>query len=66
MTVKCEVCDSEKIIPDVRVVDQGEYSDGNLNVIVMGDPEAMIFKDRLYGKKPSPTCAEIAAISNCA
>ncbi len=58
MTSTCEVCGSDKIIPNVRVVDQGEYSDGNLSLVVLGNPDAVIFQDRHYGKITAHVCGE--------
>jgi hypothetical protein len=62
MATKCEVCGSEKIIPNVRVVDQGQYSDGQLKLVVFGEPDALIFKDKLYGKVAAHVCGECGHI----
>jgi rubrerythrin len=45
----CRACGSTKIIPNVYVLDQGKGSDGYLQVVVYGEPQALIFKDRVYG-----------------
>lgn len=45
----CRACGSTKMIPNVYVLDQGKGSDGYLQVVVYGDPQALIFKDRVYG-----------------
>lgn len=55
---RCEKCGSEKIIPDVMLVDQGQGSDGALKVVVFGNPEALLFKDRRYGKVQADICGE--------
>ncbi len=55
---QCPRCGSSKLIPDVRVVDQGQASDGHLKVVVYGDPGALIMKDRLYGKLKADICGE--------
>jgi hypothetical protein len=52
----CSRCGSDKIIPDARVLDQGRNSDGQLYMMVYGDPEALIFKDRLYGRLSAAIC----------
>lgn len=41
----CPKCQSEKVIPTVRVDDQGQYSSGLLRVAVDQDPNAFIFND---------------------
>ena len=52
----CRACGSTRIIPDVEVLDQGEGSDGHLQVVVCGDPHALIFKDRVYGRLRARVC----------
>jgi hypothetical protein len=52
----CSRCGSEKIIRDARLRDQGQYSDGKGYVVVDGDPEAWILKDRLYGRLSVDIC----------
>ena len=46
---KCMNCDSDKIIPSVRIYDQGEHSSGDLELVVQGDPDAMFFKESHWG-----------------
>ncbi len=55
---QCAKCGSTKIIPKVRVLDQGQHSNGDLQVVVYGNPEALVFKDRLYGKLTADICGE--------
>ena len=55
MTNKCPKCGSSKIIPDAQVLDQGQYSDGHLKVVVAEDPDALLFK----GKKRTPLRARV-------
>lgn len=59
MTTTCEKCGSDKMIPDVKVVDRG---DGNakweLQVVIDGNPQAILFKDRLYGVLKAHICGE--------
>jgi hypothetical protein len=54
----CEVCGSEKIIPEVRILDQGEYSNGRLQVMICGNPNAFLFKDKLMGELKAHVCGE--------
>ncbi len=56
MILTCGVCGSDKIIPEVRIGDQGQYSDGKLKVEICGTPNAMIFKDRLHGELKAYIC----------
>lgn len=46
---RCPACGSHRIIPDVWILDQGRGSDGMLQLGIFGDPDALIFKDRVYG-----------------
>jgi hypothetical protein len=55
---ECPRCGSTKIIPGVTILDQGEGSDGKLQVVMFGSPEALIFKDRLYGELNADICGE--------
>lgn len=54
----CRACGSRKIIPNVQVLDQGDNSDGCLQVVFYGDPQALIFKDRMYGQLRAWICGE--------
>ena len=56
MKSTCDVCGSDKIIPGVRILDQGQYSDGMLKVEICGSPDAVIFKDRLHGELKAYIC----------
>lgn len=54
MDERCLKCGSDKVIPLVGVVDQGEYSDGRLKALVgYTNPEAWLFK--------GPVCANLRA-----
>ena len=55
---RCPKCGSSKIIPNTRILDQGNYSDGKLQVMVDGDPEALIFKNRLYDRLAADICGD--------
>ena len=53
---QCAKCGSTKIIPQARVLDQRQHSSGDLQLVVYGNPEALIFKDRLYGTLTADIC----------
>jgi hypothetical protein len=46
---RCMNCQSDKVIPSVRISDQGEHSSGDLELVVQGDPDAMFFKESHWG-----------------
>jgi hypothetical protein len=56
--LRCPKCGSTKIIPGIKVSDQGEYSDGTLRVVVEGNPNALLFKDRRYGRFYADICGQ--------
>jgi len=58
----CPRCGSQRTIPDVTVVDQGDSSDGILKTVVVGNPDALIFKNRLYGEIKADICGECGHI----
>ena len=59
MPSKCSKCGSEKIIPLVHVVDQGQYSDGTLKALIgYSNPEAWVFKGPVYAKLKANICGE--------
>jgi hypothetical protein len=55
---ECPKCGSTKLVLDVRILDQGQYSDGSLKVAVDGDPCALIFKDRLCSRLTADICGQ--------
>jgi hypothetical protein len=55
----CAACGSSKIIPNAKILDDGQYhTRGELCVVVLGDPDALIFKDRHYGTLTATICSE--------
>lgn len=58
----CPKCGSKKIIPRTRVRDQGQYSNGHLQVVVCGDPNALLFKDRLLEDIIADVCGDCGFI----
>ena len=59
---RCIKCRSSKIIPDVTVCDQGQNSDGKLKVVLFGNPDALVFKDRRYGEVKADICGDCGHI----
>jgi predicted nucleic-acid-binding Zn-ribbon protein len=59
MDPKCIKCGSAKIIPLVKMIDQGEASDGSLKALVAyTNPEAWVFKRAIYAKLNANICGE--------
>jgi hypothetical protein len=58
LALRCNLCGSTKIVPSVRIVDQGERSSGKLELVVFGSPDAIIFKDRRWGEITADICGE--------
>jgi hypothetical protein len=54
----CPRCGSENIIPNASILGRVGYSDGRISIVVDGDPDAMIFKDRLYDQLTADVCGE--------
>lgn len=55
---QCPRCQSDKIMRGITVQDQGQGSKGALQVVVLGNPKALIFKDRLYGELRADICGD--------
>lgn len=58
MKQTCEICGSNHIIPEVHILDQGQYSNGKLQVMVCGNPDALVFKDTLKSELKAHVCGE--------
>lgn len=57
MNKNCEKCGSDKIIPQAKVIDRGDYSvQGDLTVAVDENPEAFIFKQRTDSTVTAKVC----------
>jgi hypothetical protein len=54
----CPRCGSSKMMFGVTVQDQGDNSDGRLQMVVFGAPSALIFKDRLFGELTADICGD--------
>jgi ribosomal protein S27AE len=55
---KCMKCGSTKIIPNVQIQDQGQYSDGHLKVVIAEDPKALFFKNNRLTRLKAQICGE--------
>jgi hypothetical protein len=60
--LRCTTCGSTKVVPNVAVMDQGKYSSGNLQLVVYGSPEALIFKDSRWGEITADICGECGRV----
>lgn len=58
----CPRCGSTKLIRDVSVGDQGGSSDETLEIVVFGNPEALLFKNRLTGEIRADICGSCGHI----
>jgi hypothetical protein len=59
MDTKCAKCGSEKVIPLVDIIDQGQHSDGKLQACVgYTNPEAWLFKGGVYAQLRATICGE--------
>ena len=59
---ECPRCGSTKLIHDVTTADQGQGSDGKLNAVVFGNPQALFFKNRLFGEIRADICGSCGHI----
>jgi predicted nucleic-acid-binding Zn-ribbon protein len=56
---ECPNCGCRKIIMNAKILDRGENDlHRELCVVVEGDPQAFIFKDRSYGVMTACICAD--------
>ena len=54
----CAKCGSERVIPSVGIVDQGQYSDGGLKAEIIGNPCALFFRNQMFGKIRADICGQ--------
>jgi len=50
----CPKCGSSKIIPNARLLEHDRF--GEIQIVVYGNPEALLFKDRHYGRLTADIC----------
>ncbi len=55
---RCPTCGSTKLIPDTWILDQGQGSDHQLYAVVLGNPDALVFKERVYGALTADICGD--------
>ena len=59
MDERCAKCGSTKMIPLIKVMDQGQHSDGRLKAhIGYTNPEAWLFKGAIFAKLSATICGE--------
>ena len=59
----CEKCGSDKIIPEVNVFDQGDYSvEGQLNIGLEENPDAFFFRKSFRTALAAKVCGECGFI----
>lgn len=59
MGEQCMKCGSEKLIPQLSVVDQGQHSDGTLKAnIGYTNPDAWIFKGPILSQLKATICGD--------
>lgn len=59
MAERCAKCSSDKIIPFVGIMDQGQYSDGRLKAhVAYTNPDAWLFKGPVFAKLSATICGE--------
>ena len=56
--ISCSKCGSSKIIPRVEILDQSEGKTGRITCMVVGNPNALIFRDRMYGEIRADICGD--------
>jgi hypothetical protein len=56
MTLTCARCGSPHVIPDAQIYDQGQYSNHDLQVVVAREPDALIFKQHVFGRLRARVC----------
>ena len=63
MAQVCMKCGSDKIIPQVEIIDRGDYSaEGNLTVAINEKPDAFVFKQRIRSGVSAKVCGNCGFI----
>jgi hypothetical protein len=58
MNNKCHLCQSDKIVPDVQIMDQGMNSDQKLKVSIDSKPQAIVFKGWVQAELRAWICGD--------
>jgi len=56
--MQCTKCGSDRVIPDVQIFDQGQYSDGHLKARVDTKPAALMFKGTITSSLRGRVCGD--------
>ena len=54
----CSKCQGTRIIPGVRILDQGKGSDRSLQLVMSENPEALFFTGDAYGALKGNLCCD--------
>jgi rRNA maturation endonuclease Nob1 len=55
---RCPACGSQRIIPDVKVVDKNGSVEDDLRVVFYKSPTSLIFKGRVYSEVRADVCGK--------
>jgi hypothetical protein len=58
MNKKCHICQSDKIMPEVRIMDQGQFSDHKLKVGIDTRPQAALLKGWVQAELRAWICGD--------
>lgn len=59
MSTRCMKCGSDRVIPKVQIVDQGQHSDGSLKAhLGYTNPENWIFKGPIFAGLLATICGQ--------
>jgi hypothetical protein len=56
MAARCSKCGSDKVVPNAKLFDQGEHSDGALKAAFEQHPSAWFFKGRVLSNLRATIC----------
>lgn len=56
--MECTKCGSVRVMPDVQIFDQGQYSDGHLKARIDTKPEALMFKGTITSPLRGHVCGD--------
>ncbi|MCB8943209.1 MAG: hypothetical protein H6658_05595 [Ardenticatenaceae bacterium] len=58
MNKVCHICQSDKIMPEVQIMDQGQYSDNKLKVGIDTKPQAILLKGWVQAQLKAWICGD--------
>ena len=56
LALTCTRCGSPHVIPDAQIYDQGQFSNHHLQVVVAREPDALVFKQEVFGQLRARVC----------